>query len=106
MANTPTLEQVHAAMQAVNDALQDNTISEEMEDALNELCNVLQGMEDAIIQDTEEALVNALVGQNEQLQALNKKINDLACNLDTASEKIKSVSTTVGTIVSIVAALV
>lgn len=106
MANTPTLEQVHAAMQAVNDALQDNTISEEMEDALNELCNVLQGMEDAIIQDTEEALVNALVDQNEQLQALNKKINDLACNLDTASEKIKSVSTTVGTIVSIVAALV
>ena len=106
MANTPTLAQVHAAMQAVNDALQDNTISEEMEDALNELCNVLQGMEDAIIQDTEEALVNALVDQNEQLQALNKKINDLACNLDTASEKIKSVSTTVGTIVSIVAALV
>lgn len=106
MANTPTLAQVHEAMQAVNNALQDNTISEEMEDALNELCNVLQGMEDAIIQDTEEALVNALVDQNEQLQALNKKINDLACNLDTASEKIKSVSTTVGTIVSIVAALV
>lgn len=106
MANTPTLAQVHAAMQAVNEALLDNTISDEMEDALNELCNVLQGMEDAIIQDTEEALVNALADQNEQLQALNKKINDLASDLDVASEKIKSVSTTVGTIVSIVAALV
>jgi archaellum component FlaC len=106
MPETPTSAQVNAAMAAVTSALADNTISEQMEDALNDLWNVLQAIQNAIIGNTEQALVAALAAQNTQLQALNQKINDLSAGLDKASATIQSVSNTVGAIASIVGALV
>jgi len=58
MPATPTLAQINAAMAAVNAASQDINIPGEMEDALNDLSNVLQGMQDAIIEKTEPDLVS------------------------------------------------
>ncbi|HEY4323816.1 MAG TPA: hypothetical protein VGN20_07510 [Mucilaginibacter sp.] len=106
MPTTPTLAQVNDAMAAVNAALQDMNVPENFEDALNELSNTLQGVQDAIIEQTEQALINTLAADNAELQALNQKIKDLCNDLDQTTATIKNVSTTVGTIASIIGALV
>jgi len=51
-------------------------------------------------------LVDALAANNTELQALNKKINDLAGDLDKAAAAIQTVSTAVGKVAAAVAALV
>jgi hypothetical protein len=106
MANTPTLADVNSAMAAVTAALRDNSISSEMEDALNSLWNALQAMQDAIIEDTEKDLVTTLAAQNAELLQLNDKINKLASDLDKTSATINKVSTTLGTIISVIAGLI
>ncbi|HEY4323828.1 MAG TPA: hypothetical protein VGN20_07570 [Mucilaginibacter sp.] len=102
----PTLEQVNAAMAAVDTALQDINISQDMEDALNDLSNVLQRIQNATIAGMQQSLVNALAANNADLQALNKKIADLSAELDRTAATFQSLSRTLGTVVSAVTALI
>jgi chromosome segregation ATPase len=106
MPNLPTLQQVNAAKAAVNAALQDMNVPVSFEETLNNLSNVLQAIEDAVIEKREQELVDALADNNEELQGLNSKINDMCKDLDHVATVIKSVSTTVGTVASVVGALV
>ncbi|HEY2583184.1 MAG TPA: hypothetical protein VGI43_15335 [Mucilaginibacter sp.] len=106
MPKTPTLAQVNKAMAAVSAALQDMTVPEDFEDTLNELSNTLQGIQDAIIEQTQQVLINTLAADNAELQALNQKINDLCNDLDQTTATIKTVATTVGTVASIIGGLV
>lgn len=106
MPDTPTLAQVNAAMAAVTAALNDMNIPDGAEDILNDLSNILQSIQDAVIEKTEQDLVDALAANNDELQDLNKKICDLSDKLDSASATICKVSNTVGTIASIIGALI
>ncbi len=106
MSTTPTLAQINAAMAAVDAALQDTDITPELQTALDQLSNVLQGMYDATVAKTEQDLVDALAANNAELQALNTKVNELSAALDSASDTIQSVSNTVGTVASIIGALI
>jgi methyl-accepting chemotaxis protein len=106
MPNLPTLDQVNAAMAAVNTALQDMNVPVSFENTLNRLSNVLQGIQDAVIEKKEQDLVDALAANNGELQDLNRKINDMCKDLDHISDTIQSVSRAVGTVASVIGALV
>jgi ABC-type transporter Mla subunit MlaD len=106
MPNLPTLDQVNAAMAAVNTALQDMNVPPSFETTLNNLSNVLQGIQDAVIEKKEQDLVDALAANNDELQQLNKQISDMCKDLDQVSDTIRSVSNTVGTVASVIGALV
>src|SRR5579872_800305 len=102
----PTLEQIGAAMDAVNAALQDATVPPAAETSLNQLSNVLQAMQDALIEKTEQDLVDALAANNQQLQNLVKTVNDMSENLDNASATLQKVSTTAGTVISVLSSFI
>ena len=93
-------------MDAVNAALQDATVPPAAETSLNQLSNVLQAMQDALIEKTEQDLVDALAANNQQLQNLVKTVNDMSENLDNASATLQKVSTTAGTVISVLSSFI
>jgi hypothetical protein len=109
MANsttTFTMDQTDAAMKAITAALADPSLSDVLHDALDQLSNFLQSIQDDLIEQSEQAMANALVAQNVELKALTLQINAEVKKLDAISATIKKVSSTVGILVSTVSGLV
>ncbi len=107
MAGTlPTLPDVNAAIAAITAAQQNIDIPENVQDALGSLSNVLQDIADTIIENDEQTLVSSLSDSNKQLLNLIEQINQLSAGLDKASATIQNVANAVGTVASIIGALV
>ena len=107
MANVfPTPEEINEAMDAVNAARGADDISDAVKTQLEQMSNTLQDIQDAMIEQTEQALVDALASNNKELLDLTDKINQLATDLDKATATLKTVSSAVGALTSVLGALV
>lgn len=107
MANTlPTPDQINEAMSAVATARQDPDVPPAIKTELEKMSNVLQDIQDALIEQTEQDLVDALSNNNAELVDLTNKISSLSADLNSTAATIQTVSTAVGTVVSVIASLV
>jgi len=107
MANAfPTPDQINEAMSAVAAARQDPDVPAAVRTELEKMSNVLQDIQDALIEQTEQDLVDALTNNNAELVDLTKRISSLSADLNSTASTIQTVSTAVGTVVSVIAALV
>lgn len=101
----PTLEQVNAAMDTVNTALQDPSISDTMQSNLQNSSNVLQGIQDSLINKSEQDMVDSLSLGNAQLTALSQQINNEVTALGKVSADIQKAADAVGALTGIIASV-
>jgi len=101
----PTLDQVNAAMDAVNAALQDPSITDSMQSSLENASNVLQDTQDSLINKSEQDLVNALSSSNSQLTALSQQVNDEVTALGKVSAGIQKAANVIGGLTIVLAAV-
>jgi paraquat-inducible protein B len=101
----PTLDQVNAAMDAVNTALQDPSISDPLQSSLQNASNVLQETQDSLINKSEQDLVDALSASNTQLATLSQQVNDEVTALGKVSADIQKAANAIGGLTSVLAAI-
>jgi uncharacterized protein with von Willebrand factor type A (vWA) domain len=96
-----TLQQILAAMQAVNDA-EDPNNSSQLQQALDDTSNILQEMKNNIILGAEQGLVDSLNKDNASMQSLTATIGQMTADLNSLTATLTSLSNTIGTLVSII----
>jgi hypothetical protein len=101
----PTLNQVNTAMEAVNAALQDPSITNSLQCSLQNASNVLQDTQDTLINRSEQDLVDALSASNTQLAALSQQINDEVTALGKVSAAIQKAAGAIGALTGVLAAI-
>jgi hypothetical protein len=99
-----TLQQVTDAIGQVQTALQDTTLPSTNRTALEDTLAALRDVQNDIIEQSAQALVDALKGDNTLLEQLSCKINEDAAQLDKIAATVKTVSDTVGILINVVAA--
>jgi hypothetical protein len=89
----------------ITDATQNGAYSEDLNDLLDDALVLLQKVQNAVTQDTEEAIIAGLSAQNAALSALNLKIDAYTKTLDSTAAKIKTIANDFAIVASVVAGI-
>lgn len=89
----------------LTDATENGAYSQDLNDLLDDTLVLLQKVQNAATQDTEEAIIAGLSAQNEALGALNRKIDAYSKTLDATAAKIKVIANDVGIVAAVVAGI-
>ena len=97
---------VSGLVDALIDAADEGPYPETLNDLLNNALVLLQKTQNAVVQDTETAIIAGLSAQNQALGDLNKEIDAYSKNLDASAQKIKSIADDAAIVAGVVAGIV
>ena len=103
-AKNKTLGQITDAIGAIQHELEDPMISVEKQEDLEAAINNLRTIQNDIIENSEQALVNALSGKSDALNKFADQIKKDADQSDQIATTIKNVADAIGNLVSITTA--
>ncbi len=99
-------DSVTAAQQSLIDAANTGPYTQDLQAKLDAATGALQTVQNNMLLGSQQAILDALSGTNDQLKQLNTDIDAYANGVDKVAVTIGKVSSAIGTVVSVIGAVV
>ncbi len=99
-------DSLSAAQQSLIDAANAGPYTPDLQAKLDAATGALQTVENNMMLDSQQAILDALAGTNNQLKPLNNESDTYANGVDKVAVAIGNVSNAIGTVVSVIGAVV